>query len=72
MFQVERKTDAEKVNAVLKEAAEGPMKGILSVEDRPLVSADLKGTNVSSTVDAALTMVMGDDLVKVSCRAVTR
>jgi len=65
VFQVEKKTFAEEVNAALREAANGPMKGILAVEDTPLVSADFYGTNVSSTVDSALTMVMGDDLVKV-------
>eukprot|EP00240_Pyramimonas_obovata_P003123 CAMPEP_0118956526 /NCGR_PEP_ID=MMETSP1169-20130426/61627_1 /TAXON_ID=36882 /ORGANISM="Pyramimonas obovata, Strain CCMP722" /LENGTH=605 /DNA_ID=CAMNT_0006904561 /DNA_START=47 /DNA_END=1864 /DNA_ORIENTATION=+ len=65
VFQVERSCTAEEVNAALREAADGELNGILSVEDIPLVSADLKGTNVSSTVDAALTMVMGDDLVKV-------
>merc|ERR1719409_2412480 len=55
-----------KLNGIaLRVAANGPMKGILAVEDTPLVSADFYGTNVSSTVDSALTMVMGDDLVKV-------
>ena len=41
------------------------MKGILGISDEPLVSCDYKMTNVSSTIDAALTMVMGDDMVKV-------
>merc|ERR1719329_1207618 len=58
VFQVEKKTFAEEVNAALREAANGEMKGILVVEDTPLVSADFYGTNQSSTVDAALTMVM--------------
>eukprot|EP00242_Pyramimonas_sp_CCMP2087_P000630 CAMPEP_0198229522 /NCGR_PEP_ID=MMETSP1445-20131203/114168_1 /TAXON_ID=36898 /ORGANISM="Pyramimonas sp., Strain CCMP2087" /LENGTH=581 /DNA_ID=CAMNT_0043909985 /DNA_START=38 /DNA_END=1783 /DNA_ORIENTATION=- len=65
VIQVEKPTIAEEVNEALRAAAEGPMKGILHVEDTPLVSSDMKGTNVSSTVDAALTMVMGGDLVKV-------
>jgi glyceraldehyde-3-phosphate dehydrogenase (NADP+) (phosphorylating) len=65
VFQVEKKTFAEEINAALREAANGEMKGILAVEDTPLVSTDFYGTNVSSTVDSALTMVMGDDLVKV-------
>jgi len=65
VFQTEKPTMAEEVNKVLREASEGKMKGILAVEDTPLVSCDMKGTNVSSTVDAALTMVMGGDLVKV-------
>jgi len=65
VVQVEKKTFAEEVNAAFKEYANGPMKGILNVEDTPLVSTDFKKTNVSSTVDSALTMCMGDDMVKV-------
>jgi glyceraldehyde-3-phosphate dehydrogenase (NAD(P)) len=41
------------------------MKGILEYNDLPLVSSDYKGTDASSIVDASLTMVMGDDMVKV-------
>eukprot|EP01025_Chloroclados_australasicus_P041289 TRINITY_DN4368_c0_g1_i2.p3 TRINITY_DN4368_c0_g1~~TRINITY_DN4368_c0_g1_i2.p3 ORF type:complete len:215 (+),score=37.65 TRINITY_DN4368_c0_g1_i2:880-1524(+) len=65
VVQTEKKTFAEEVNAAFKEAAAGPMKGILAIEDTPLVSMDFKQTNVSSTVDSALTMCMGDDMVKV-------
>eukprot|EP01023_Acetabularia_acetabulum_P049446 TRINITY_DN527_c0_g1_i3.p1 TRINITY_DN527_c0_g1~~TRINITY_DN527_c0_g1_i3.p1 ORF type:complete len:430 (-),score=105.44 TRINITY_DN527_c0_g1_i3:456-1592(-) len=65
VVQVEKKTFAEEVNAAFKEYADGPMKGVLAVEDTPLVSMDFKKTNVSSTVDSALTMCMGDDMVKV-------
>lgn len=43
----------------------GPMKNILEITDKPLVSIDFKGTFQSSTIDASLTMVMGDDMVKV-------
>jgi glyceraldehyde-3-phosphate dehydrogenase (NADP+) (phosphorylating) len=43
----------------------GPMKGVLAVTDEPLVSVDFKGTFQSSTVDESLTMVMGDDMVKI-------
>lgn len=49
----------QQVNAAFREAAAGELKGILAVADEPLVSSDFKGTNVSSTVDAALTMCMG-------------
>jgi glyceraldehyde-3-phosphate dehydrogenase (NAD(P)) len=63
--QVEKKTFAEEVNQVLKEAAEGPMKGILEYSDLPLVSCDYRGHDASSIVDASLTMVMDGDLVKV-------
>merc|ERR1711966_393378 len=65
VVQVEKKTFAEEVNAAFKEAADGPMKGILAIEETPLVSIDYRCTDVSTTIDAALTMVMGDDMVKV-------
>jgi len=65
VFQVEKKTFAEEVNNVLKEAANGPLKGVLGYTEEPLVSVDFKCTDCSSTIDASLTMVMGDDLVKV-------
>jgi len=65
VVQVEKSTIAEQVNEVLKSAAEGPMKGILKYCDLPLVSSDHAGTNESSIIDAALTLVMGGDMVKV-------
>ncbi|MGH2414248.1 MAG: type I glyceraldehyde-3-phosphate dehydrogenase [Microcystaceae cyanobacterium] len=65
VVQVEKSTIAEQVNDALKEAAEGPMKGILEYNDLPLVSSDYRGTDSSSIVDASLTMVMGGDMVKV-------
>lgn len=65
VVQVEKNTIAEQVNDVLRSAAEGPMKGILKYCDLPLVSGDHAGTDESSIVDAALTMVMGGDMVKV-------
>lgn len=63
--QVEKSTFAEEVNSVLKEAAEGSLKGILEYSDLPLVSSDYQGHDASSIVDASLTLVMGNDLVKV-------
>lgn len=65
VVQVEKNTLAEQVNAVLKEASQGSLKGILDYTDLPLVSNDFRGTDVSSTVDGSLTMVMGGDMVKV-------
>lgn len=65
VVQTEKKTFAEEVNAAFKEASEGPMKGVLEVTNEPLVSIDFKGTFQSSTVDESLTMVMGDDMVKI-------
>jgi glyceraldehyde-3-phosphate dehydrogenase (NAD(P)) len=63
--QVEKKTFAEQVNEVIHEAANGSMKGIIEYGDLPLVSSDYRGTDVSTIVDASLTMVMDGDLVKV-------
>lgn len=63
--QVQKKTFAEEVNNAFREAAAGPMKGILAITDEPLVSVDFRCSDVSSTIDASLTMVMGDDMVKV-------
>ena len=63
--QVEKKTIAEEVNEVLKKATEGSMKGILAYTDLPLVSSDFKGTDVSSTVDGQLTLVLDGDMVKI-------
>jgi len=65
VVQVEKNTIAEQVNEVLKEAAEGALKGILAYSDEPLVSSDYKGCDASSIVDSSLTMVMGGDMVKV-------
>ncbi len=53
------------MNNAFREAAAGAQKGVLAVSDEPLVSMDFKCTDVSSTIDASLTMVMGDDMVKV-------
>jgi len=65
VVQVEKKTFAEEVNNAFKEAAAGPMKGILVVSEEPLVSCDYRCTDQSTTIDSSLTMVMGDDMVKV-------
>ncbi|MBE9223471.1 type I glyceraldehyde-3-phosphate dehydrogenase [Cyanobacterium stanieri LEGE 03274] len=65
VVQVEKSTIAEQVNDVLKEASEGSLKGILGYNDLPLVSCDYRGSDVSSIVDASLTMVMAGDMVKV-------
>jgi glyceraldehyde 3-phosphate dehydrogenase len=60
-----KKTTAQEVNAVLKEAAAGPLKGILAVSEEELVSIDFKGNPYSSIVDAPCTKVMDGDFVKV-------
>jgi glyceraldehyde 3-phosphate dehydrogenase len=62
---VGRETSVEELNAAFRTAAEGPMKGILGVSDEPLVSSDFRGDARSSIIDAASTMVLGGDFVKV-------
>jgi glyceraldehyde 3-phosphate dehydrogenase len=61
---LDRKTTAEEVNAALREAANGSMKGILAMSDDPLVSIDFRGNANSSIVDTAYTKVMDGDFVK--------
>jgi len=61
---VEKKTSAEEVNAALKSAADGPLKGILAISTEELVSIDFKGNANSSIVDAPYTKVMDGDFVK--------
>ena len=63
--QVGKSTTREEVNAALKAAAEGPLKGIFQFEERPLVSIDFMGNPHSSICDAAQTQVVGGDLVEV-------
>jgi glyceraldehyde-3-phosphate dehydrogenase (NAD(P)) len=65
VVQTEKRTIAEEVNQALKEASEGSLKGILGYSELELVSSDYQGTNESSIVDANLTLVMGNDMVKV-------
>jgi glyceraldehyde 3-phosphate dehydrogenase len=62
--QLEKKASAKDVNDAFRAAAAGPLKGILTVVDEPLVSHDFNGDRHSATVDAPLTAVTGD-LVKV-------
>jgi len=62
---VEKPTSTEGVNAALKKAAEGPMKGILQFVEEELVSKDFTGNPHSSIVDAGFTKVVDGTLVKV-------
>ncbi len=64
-FEVERSTTKEEVNQLLRDAAAGPLKGILAVSDEPLVSTDFNGNRHSSIVDAELTSVMNGNMVKI-------
>jgi len=60
-----KKADAVKVNAALKKASKGALKGILGFSEEPLVSIDFNGNPLSSIVDASCTKVIGDNMVKV-------
>jgi len=62
---VQKTTDIEQVNAALKKASQGPLKGILGFSEEPLVSIDFNGNPLSSIVDASCTKVIGDNMVKV-------
>ena len=65
VFETEKPVTVEAVNEALKAAANKDLKGILDYVEEPLVSSDFIGSNFSSSVDAALTMTMGDNMVKV-------
>lgn len=65
VVQVEKSTIAEEVNQAFRDASQGDLKGILEYSELPLVSSDYQGHDASSIVDASLTLVMGNDLVKV-------
>lgn len=60
-----KEATSEEINAALKRAAEGPMKGILQYTEEPLVSSDFNGNEHSSIVDASQTMALENKLVKV-------
>ena len=65
VVEVKTDTTAEAVNAALKKAAEGPMKGILKYTDEPVVSIDFNGDPHSSIVDGGVTRVLESRMVKV-------
>lgn len=65
VFEVERPTTADEVNALFKAASEGSLKGILGYEERPLVSADYTNDQRSSIIDAPSTLVVNGTQVKV-------
>jgi glyceraldehyde 3-phosphate dehydrogenase len=58
--RLEKKATKDEINDAFRKAANGPLKGILAVSDEPLVSCDFNGDKHSSTVDSALTTVVGD------------
>ena len=64
-FTAARETTVEEINALMKAAAEGPLKGVLAYNEAPLVSIDFNHDPASSTYDASLTKVIEGSLVKV-------
>ena len=65
VFEMRRPVTAEEINGLFKEAERTYLKGILGVEDRPLVSIDFKGDTRSAIIDALSTMVVDDTQLKV-------
>lgn len=64
-FLSKKSTTPQEVNDALRAAAQGPLKNVLAVEERELVSVDFNGNPNSSTVDAKTTMVVNGNMVKV-------
>ncbi len=60
-----KSTSREEVNDAFKQAAAGPLRGILDYTDEPLVSTDFRGDPHSSIIDGLSTMVVGGNMVKV-------
>lgn len=65
VIETEKSVTRDEVNAALKNASEGYLKGIMGYSEEPLVSMDYKSDERSSIIDALSTMVMGDSMVKV-------
>ena len=65
--ELERDATAEEINAAMKAAAEGPLKGILEYTEDPIVSIDIVGDPHSSIFDSKLTMVLGGEGNFVKC-----
>lgn len=63
--ELDKTVTKEQINAAIKAAAEGSLKGILQYTEDPIVSCDVIGNSHSSVFDAQSTMVMGDNFVKV-------
>lgn len=64
---LKKEVSVEEVNAAFKKAAEGPMKGILEYEDRPIVSADIVHNPNSSIIDSLLTMQLSTNKKMIKC-----
>jgi glyceraldehyde 3-phosphate dehydrogenase len=62
--EVAKNTSKDEVNAAMKKAAEGPLRGLLQYSEEPLVSVDFRGNSHSSILDAAYTSVIEGNMVK--------
>jgi len=65
VFEVARETTADEINALFHQAADGPLNGILGIEDKPLVSTDFVNDPRSSIIDGPSTMVIDGTQVKI-------
>jgi len=63
--ELSRSVTKEEIHAAMKEAADGPMKGILEYLDEPLVSVDIIGNTHSAIYDSLMTKVIGGDMIKI-------
>jgi glyceraldehyde 3-phosphate dehydrogenase len=63
--ELSKKTTKDEINAAMKTAADGPMKGVLEYIDEPLVSVDIIGNTHSSIFDSQLTKVLGGNFIKI-------
>ena len=64
-FEAARSTSVDEINDLMRQAAQGPLKGVLDYNDEPLVSVDFNRCPASSTFDATQTRVMDNNLIKV-------
>lgn len=65
VVNLRKKADVDKINAALKKASKGALKGVLGYEESPLVSIDYNGNPLSSIVDASCTKVLDGNMAKV-------
>ncbi|MFA5728975.1 MAG: type I glyceraldehyde-3-phosphate dehydrogenase, partial [Candidatus Neomarinimicrobiota bacterium] len=63
--ELEKPATVEEINAAMKAAAEGPMKGVLEYTEDPIVSIDIVGNPHSSIFDSGMTKVLGGNFVKI-------
>ena len=64
-FSAARETTIEEINSLMKQASEGPLKGVLEYNDVPLVSVDFNHNPASSIYDSELSKVINGNLIKV-------